>query len=203
MKRPELLGKMAPRRDVAEDHKDYFMLLINTIAGRLFAYDNAGEGHITHGDYIRFLYKKLYDKTRRGEDLGEEDIYYQNFFFRTMMKSSHLVDKLGNRGGAKNALYCSLCDDPDIIDITDGAALQEKSEQLMDKLSDLGNEEVMAGNYGVLKKWPVLNSQSSRHIYYDILKDMRQLIAKQVNTGSRATREHYRYMLDSINQLLD
>ena len=203
MKRPELLGNMAVRRDVVEDHKDYFMLLINTIAGRLFAYENAGSGHITHGEYIRFLYEKLYEKTRRGEDLGEEDIYYQNFFFRTMMKSSHLVDKIGNKGGAANALYVSLCDDPNIIDITDVSAVEEQSELLMDKLSDLENQDVMAGNYGMLKKWPMLNSQSSRHIYYDVLKDMRKLISRQVNTGSKITREHYRYMLDSINQLMD
>ena len=203
MKRPELLGNMAVRRDIVEDHKDYFMLLINTIAGRLFAYENAGSGHLTHGDYIRFLYEKLYEKTRRGENLGEEDIYYQNFFFRTMMKSSHLVDKIGNKGGAANALYVSLCDDPNIIDITDVSVVEEQSELLMDKLSDLGNQDVMAGNYGMLKKWPMLNSQSSRHIYYDILKDMRKLITKQVNTGSKITREHYRYMLDSINQLMD
>lgn len=203
MLRPDLDVKMAPNRSIEENHKDYMMLLINTIAGRLFAYENAGEGHLNHGDYIRYVYNKLYEKTRKGQDLDSEDIYYQNFFFRTMMVSSKLVDRSKDQGGSDNALFFNFAEDQTVYDLMDPEALEERSERLLSNLPESNQAEIMVGNYGALKKWPMFYSQASRYIYFDILKDMKKLVSTQVNTGSVATREHYRYMLDAINRLLD
>ena len=205
MLRPDLLQKMAVRRSVKEDHKDYMMLLLNTIAGKLFAYESAEGEHIRHGDYIRYAYRKLWAKTRAGEDLSPEDIYYQNFFFRTMLLSSKLVDRPGNRSGANQALYASLCNDaPQAWDLTDWQQQEKQEERLFNPLlPQPAGREVMAGNYGTLKKWPVMNVQSSRYVYYAILKEMQQLLKQHMNDGSEMTRQHYRYILDTINRLLD
>ncbi|WP_018336718.1 zinc-dependent metalloprotease [Butyricimonas synergistica] len=199
--RPDLETKMPLMRSNMEMHKDYVMLLLNVMAGKLFAYEQVEGEYITHTDYIYKLYRKLFEKTRRGEEISEEELYYQSYFFRTMMKSSQMVDRSGkSSGGASNALAEMLYNDVKIVDVTDAKELALCEERLIDGYK---NEDIMAGNYGELKTWPVFNIQSTRHVYYDILKDMRVLVEKCLNSGSPNVRKHYRFMYDSISKLLD
>ena len=57
--------------------------------------------------------------------------------------------------------------------------------------------------YGALKYWPVINTQSTRQLYYGILKELRQIVKPYVNSSDRRTREHYRFIYESISRLID
>lgn len=199
--RPDLEVEMPLMRANSEMHKDYMMLLINVIAGKLLAYQQQAGEHMTHADFMRSLYRKLFEKTRRGEEISEEELYYQSYFFRTMMKSSQMVDRPGKSAAAlTNAFAEMIYDDPKIIDVTSTEELALCEEALVNSYS---NDDIMAGNYGELKTWPLFNVQSTRHVYYEILKDIHDLVGKRLNTGSPSTRKHYRFMYDSIDCLLD
>ena len=49
----------------------------------------------------------------------------------------------------------------------------------------------------------MLNTQSTRQLYYGILKELRQVVKPYINSGDRRTREHYRFIYESINRLID
>ena len=67
---------------------------------------------------------------------------------------------------------------------------------------DFGRDEVGA-QYGALKYWPVINTQSTRQLYYGILKELRQIVKPHINSSDRRTREHYRFIYESISRLID
>ena len=126
-----------------------------------------------------------------------------------MMASSHVIDrnaKFKNRGGASSALAAQIADDPSIFDFSDPEACMKAADELplLYPVNDVnfGRDEVSA-QYGALKYWPVLNTQSTRQLYFGILKELRNVVKPYINTSDRRTREHYRFIYESINRLID
>ncbi|WP_288237388.1 zinc-dependent metalloprotease [uncultured Alistipes sp.] len=207
--RPELVRLMGIQRERIEEHKDYVQLLMTATATRLFVYDGQGEDHFDHKRYIRYMFDKLFEKTRKGQKLADEDFYYQTNFAKTMMASSHVIDrnaKFKNRGGASSTLAAQIADDPSIFDFSDPEACMKAADELplLYPVNDVnfGRDEVSA-QYGALKYWPVLNTQSTRQLYFGILKELRNVVKPYINTSDRRTREHYRFIYESINRLID
>lgn len=205
--RPELVRLMGIQRERIEEHKDYVQLLMTATASRLFVYDGQGKDHFDHKRYIRYMFDKLFEKTRKGQRLADEDFYYQINFAKTMMLSSRMVDRKAKyRNGSTSALTAQIADDPKVLDFSDPEACLKAVEEMPLLYSmndvDFGRDEVSA-QYGVLKRWPVINTQSTRQLYYGILKELRQVVKPYINSGDRRTREHYRFIYESINRLID
>ena len=207
VQRSDLLYLMDIQRDRLEEHKDYLQLLMSATATRLFIYDGLGEKHFDHKRYIRYMFDKLFEKTRKGQPLADEDFYYQINFAKTMMKSSHIVDRNAKyRKASGSSLVDGIVRDPQILDFSD----MEACEKQVDRMPLLYSTEVLpnfreehGAQYGELKYWPLVNTQSTRHLYYGILKEMRTLVKPYINRGDQRTREHYRFIYESINRLID
>lgn len=207
VQRPELVRLMGIQRERIEEHKDYLSLLMNATATRLFIYEGQGKDHFDHKRYIRYMFDKLFEKTRKGQKLTDEDFYYQTNFAKTMMASSKIVDRKAKyRDGSASALAAQIAGDPKVLDFSDPEACMKTVEEmpLLYSMNDMdfGRDEVSA-QYGALKKWPVINTQSTRQLYYGILKELRQVVKPYINSGDRRTREHYRFIYESINRLID
>lgn len=205
--RPELVRLMGIQRERIEEHKDYLSLLMNATATRLFVYEGQGKDHFDHKRYIRYMFDKLFEKTRKGQRLADEDFYYQMNFAKTMMASSKMVDRKAKyQNRSASALTAQIADDPKVLDFSDPEACLKAVEEMPLLYSmndvDFGRNEVSA-QYGALKKWPVINTQSTRQLYYGILKELRQVVKPYINSGDRRTREHYRFIYESINRLID
>lgn len=205
--RPELVRLMGIQRERIEEHKDYLSLLMNATATRLFIYEGQGKDHFDHKRYIRYMFDKLFEKTRKGQKLSDEDFYYQMNFAKTMMASSKMVDRKAKyQNRSASALTAQIADDPKVLDFSDPEACLKAVEEMPLLYSmndvDFGRDEVSA-QYGALKKWPVINTQSTRQLYYGILKELRQVVKPYINSGDRRTREHYRFIYESINRLID
>lgn len=205
--RPELVRLMGIQRERIEEHKDYLSLLMNATATRLFIYEGQGKDHFDHKRYIRYMFDKLFEKTRKGQKLSDEDFYYQTNFAKTMMASSKIVDRKAKyRDGSASALAAQIAGDPKVLDFSDPEACMKTVEEMPLLYSmndvDFGRDEVSA-QYGALKKWPVINTQSTRQLYYGILKELRQVVKPYINSSDRRTREHYRFIYESINRLID
>ena len=205
--RPELVRLMGIQRERIEEHKDYLSLLMNATATRLFVYEGQGKDHFDHKRYIRYMFDKLFEKTRKGQRLADEDFYYQMNFAKTMMASSKMVDRKAKyQNRSASALTAQIADDPKVLDFSDPEACLKAVEEMPLLYSmnnvDFGRDEVSA-QYGALKKWPVINTQSTRQLYYGILKELRQVVKPYINSGDRRTREHYRFIYESINRLID
>ena len=207
VQRPELVRLMGIQRERIEEHKDYLSLLMNATATRLFIYEGQGKEHFDHKRYIRYMFDKLFEKTRKGQKLSDEDFYYQTNFAKTMMLSSKIVDRKAKyRDGSASALAAQIAGDPKVLDFSDPEACMKTVEEMPLLYSmndvDFGRDEVSA-QYGALKKWPVINTQSTRQLYYGILKELRQVVMPYINSSDRRTREHYRFIYESINRLID
>lgn len=207
VQRPELVRLMGIQRERIEEHKDYLSLLMNATATRLFIYEGQGKDHFDHKRYIRYMFDKLFEKTRKGQKLSDEDFYYQTNFAKTMMASSKIVDRKAKyRDGSASALAAQIAGDPKVLDFSDPEACMKTVEEMPLLYSmndvDFGRDEVSA-QYGALKKWPVINTQSTRQLYYGILKELRQVVKPYINSSDRRTREHYRFIYESINRLID
>ena len=207
VQRPELVRLMGIQRERIEEHKDYLSLLMNATATRLFIYEGQGKDHFDHKRYIRYMFDKLFEKTRKGQKLSDEDFYYQTNFAKTMMASSKIVDRKAKyRDGSASALAAQIAGDPKVLDFSDPEACMKTVEEMPLLYSmndvDFGRDEVNA-QYGALKRWPVINTQSTRQLYYGILKELRQVVKPYINSSDRRTREHYRFIYESINQLID
>lgn len=207
VQRPELVRLMGIQRERIEEHKDYLSLLMNATATRLFIYEGQGKDHFDHKRYIRYMFDKLFEKTRKGQKLSDEDFYYQTNFAKTMMLSSKIVDRKAKyRDGSASALAAQIAGDPKVLDFSDPEACMKTVEEMPLLYSmndvDFGRDEVSA-QYGALKKWPVINTQSTRQLYYGILKELRQVVKPYINSSDRRTREHYRFIYESINRLID
>lgn len=207
VQRPELVRLMGIQRERIEEHKDYLSLLMNATATRLFIYEGQGKDHFDHKRYIRYMFDKLFEKTRKGQKLSDEDFYYQTNFAKTMMASSKIVDRKAKyRDGSASALAAPIAGDPKVLDFSDPEACMKTVEEMPLLYSmndvDFGRDEVSA-QYGALKKWPVINTQSTRQLYYGILKELRQVVKPYINSSDRRTREHYRFIYESINRLID
>ena len=207
VQRPELVRLMGIQRERIEEHKDYPSLLMNATATRLFIYEGQGKDHFDHKRYIRYMFDKLFEKTRKGQKLSDEDFYYQTNFAKTMMLSSKIVDRKAKyRDGSASALAAQIAGDPKVLDFSDPEACMKTVEEMPLLYSmndvDFGRDEVSA-QYGALKKWPVINTQSTRQLYYGILKELRQVVKPYINSSDRRTREHYRFIYESINRLID
>lgn len=207
VQRPELVCLMGIQRERIEEHKDYLSLLMNATATRLFIYEGQGKDHFDHKRYIRYMFDKLFEKTRKGQKLSDEDFYYQTNFAKTMMASSKIVDRKAKyRDGSASALAAQIAGDPKVLDFSDPEACMKTVEEMPLLYSmndvDFGRDEVSA-QYGALKKWPVINTQSTRQLYYGILKELRQVVKPYINSSDRRTREHYRFIYESINRLID
>lgn len=207
VQRPELVRLMGIQRERIEEHKDYLSLLMNATATRLFIYERQGKDHFDHKRYIRYMFDKLFEKTRKGQKLSDEDFYYQTNFAKTMMLSSKIVDRKAKyRDGSASALAAQIAGDPKVLDFSDPEACMKTVEEMPLLYSmndvDFGRDEVSA-QYGALKKWPVINTQSTRQLYYGILKELRQVVKPYINSSDRRTREHYRFIYESINRLID
>lgn len=207
VQRPELVRLMGIQRERIEEHKDYLSLLMNATATRLFIYERQGKDHFDHKRYIRYMFDKLFEKTRKGQKLSDEDFYYQTNFAKTMMLSSKIVDRKAKyRNGSASALAAQIAGDPKVLDFSDPEACMKTVEEMPLLYSmndvDFGRDEVSA-QYGALKKWPVINTQSTRQLYYGILKELRQVVKPYINSSDRRTREHYRFIYESINRLID
>lgn len=207
VQRPELVRLMGIQRERIEEHKDYLSLLMNATATRLFIYEGRGKEHFDHARYIRYMFDKLFEKTRKGQKLSDEDFYYQTNFAKTMMLSSKIVDRKAKyRDGSASALAAQIAGDPKVLDFSDPEACMKTVEEMPLLYSmndvDFGRDEVSA-QYGALKKWPVINTQSTRQLYYGILKELRQVVKPYINSSDRRTREHYRFIYESINRLID
>ena len=207
VQRPELVRLMGIQRERIEEHKDYLSLLMNATATRLFIYEGQGKEHFDHARYIRYMFDKLFEKTRKGQKLSDEDFYYQTNFAKTMMLSSKIVDRKAKyRDGSASALAAQIAGDPKVLDFSDPEACMKTVEEMPLLYSmndvDFGRDEVSA-QYGALKKWPVINTQSTRQLYYGILKELRQVVKPYINSSDRRTREHYRFIYESINRLID
>ena len=207
VQRPELVRLMGIQRERIEEHKDYLSLLMNATATRLFIYEGQGKDHFDHKRYIRYMFDKLFEKTRKGQKLSDEDFYYQTNFAKTMMASSKIVDRKAKyRDGSASALAAQIAGDPKVFDFSDPEACMKTVEEMPLLYSmndvDFGRDEVSA-QYGALKKWPVINTQSTRQLYYGILKELRQVVKPYINSSDRRTREHYRFIYESINRLID
>ena len=205
--RPELVRLMGIQRERIEEHKDYLSLLMNATATRLFVYEGQGKDHFDHKRYIRYMFDKLFEKTRKGQRLADEDFYYQMNFAKTMMASSKMVDRKAKyQNRSASALTAQIADDPKVLDFSDPEACLKAVEEMPLLYSmndvDFGRNEVSA-QYGALKRWPVINTQSTRQLYYGILKELRQVVKPYINSGDRRTREHYRFIYESINRLID
>lgn len=205
--RPELVRLMGIQRERIEEHKDYLSLLMNATATRLFVYEGQGKDHFDHKRYIRYMFDKLFEKTRKGQRLADEDFYYQMNFAKTMMASSKMVDRKAKyRDGSASALAAQIAGDPKVLDFSDPEACMKTVEEMPLLYSmndvDFGRDEVNA-QYGALKRWPVINTQSTRQLYYGILKELRQVVKPYINSSDRRTREHYRFIYESINRLID
>lgn len=207
VQRPELVRLMGIQRERIEEHKDYLSLLMNATATRLFIYEGQGKEHFDHKRYIRYMFDKLFEKTRKGQKLSDEDFYYQTNFAKTMMLSSKIVDRKAKyRDGSASALAAQIAGDPKVLDFSDPETCMKTVEEMPLLYSmndvDFGRDEVSA-QYGALKKWPVINTQSTRQLYYGILKELRQVVMPYINSSDRRTREHYRFIYESINRLID
>ena len=207
VQRPELVRLMGIQRERIEEHKDYLSLLMNATATRLFIYERQGKDHFDHKRYIRYMFDKLFEKTRKGQKLSDEDFYYQTNFAKTMMLSSKIVDRKAKyRNGSASALAAQIAGDPKVLDFSDPEACMKTVEEMPLLYSmndvDFGRDEVSA-QYGALKKWPVINTQSTRQLYYGILKELRQVVKPYINSSDRRTREHYRFIYEAINRLID
>lgn len=207
VQRPELVRLMGIQRERIEEHKDYLSLLMNATATRLFIYEGQGKDHFDHKRYIRYMFDKLFEKTRKGQKLSDEDFYYQTNFAKTMMASSKIVDRKAKyRDGSASALAAQIAGDPKVLDFSDPEACMKTVEEMPLLYStngvDFGRDEVGA-QYGALKYWPVINTQSTRQLYYGILKELRQVVKPYINSGDRRTREHYRFIYESISRLID
>lgn len=207
VQRPELVRLMGIQRERIEEHKDYLSLLMNATATRLFIYEGQGKDHFDHKRYIRYMFDKLFEKTRKGQKLSDEDFYYQTNFAKTMMASSKIVDRKAKyRDSSASALAAQIAGDPKVLDFSDPEACMKTVEEMPLLYSmndvDFGRDEVSA-QYGALKKWPVINTQSTRQLYYGILKELRQVVKPYINSSDRRTREHYRFIYESINRLID
>lgn len=207
VQRPELVRLMGIQRERIEEHKDYLSLLMNATATRLFIYEGQGKDHFDHKRYIRYMFDKLFEKTRKGQKLSDEDFYYQTNFAKTMMASSKIVDRKAKyRDGSASAFAAQIAGDPKVLDFSDPEACMKTVEEMPLLYSmndvDFGRDEVSA-QYGALKKWPVINTQSTRQLYYGILKELRQVVKPYINSSDRRTREHYRFIYESINRLID
>ena len=75
VQRTELVRLMGIQRERIEEHKDYLSLLMNATATRLFIYEGRGKEHFDHARYIRYMFDKLFEKTRKGQKLSDEDFY--------------------------------------------------------------------------------------------------------------------------------
>lgn len=207
VQRPELVRLMGIQRERIEEHKDYLSLLMNATATRLFIYEGRGKEHFDHARYIRYMFDKLFEKTRKGQKLSDEDFYYQTNFAKTMMASSKIVDRNAKyRNGSASALAVQIAGDPKVFDFSDPEACMKALDEMPLLYStngvDFGRDEVGA-QYGALKRWPVINTQSTRQLYYGILKELRQIVKPHINSSDRRTREHYRFIYESISRLID
>ena len=207
VQRPELVRLMGIQRERIEEHKDYLSLLMNATATRLFIYEGRGKEHFDHARYIRYMFDKLFEKTRKGQKLSDEDFYYQTNFAKTMMASSKIVDRNAKyRNGSASALAAQIAGDPKVFDFSDPEACMKALDEMPLLYStngvDFGRDEVGA-QYGALKYWPVINTQSTRQLYYGILKELRQIVKPYINSSDRRTREHYRFIYESISRLID
>ena len=207
VQRPELVRLMGIQRERIEEHKDYLSLLMNATATRLFIYEGRGKEHLDHSRYNRYMFDKLFEKTRKGQKLSDEDFYYQTNFAKTMMASSKIVDRNAKyRNGSASALAAQIAGDPKVFDFSDPEACMKALDEMPLLYStngvDFGRDEVGA-QYGALKYWPVINTQSTRQLYYGILKELRQIVKPYINSSDRRTREHYRFIYESISRLID
>ena len=81
--------------------------------------------------------------------------------------------------------------------------LYEKYENISNELIEpdiLSRPEMY--NFGELRKLPMMNLNSTRQVYYDILNKIKNIVEKNKNKGSYETRKHYEYMLYRINKFI-
>ena len=183
-----------------QGHIDYMMLLINTITGSLFAYEDAPGDHIRHADFINIQVDRLWEPTREGRELTDAEIHYQNFVFRTLMKSSQLDNYKVSKLDATPASMKNLYLDYSVEDKF--AMVDDLQNQLYAASGD--NELIMAqGKYGEMKKWPVFNLQNTRYAYVGAMNRAYNWMKAQLNGGDSETQLHYRYLCDMYDRLLD
>ena len=107
---------------------------------------------------------------------------------------------------AADAFNAQIAADPKVFDFSDPEACMKALDEMPLLYStngvDFGRDEVGA-QYGALKYWPVINTQSTRQLYYGILKELRQIVKPHINSSDRRTREHYRFIYESISRLID
>lgn len=206
--RPEIARLMPITRERIEDHKDYIYLLMTTALTRLFIYEGQ-ENTFTHESFVKYMFNKLFEKTREGKALRDEDFYYQMKFAKTMMASAHIIDRKQMNHTASNSAFVSLLvNDNSILDFSEPEVCMNTVEMypLIYSLCDMDGEVMRhqkMAQYGELKRWPTVNTQSTRQLYYGIIKEMAKIIKPRINSGDRRTREHYRYIYEAIQRLID
>ena len=186
-----------PQLDV---HIDYMMLLINTATSSLFAYENAPGNHVRHEDFINIQVDKLWAPTREGRELTEAEIYYQSFVFRTLLHSSHMVNykvrNIQETPVSGHQLYLDYSD-------PDKAAMIENLQNQLYESADEHDLIMANGKYGQLKRWPVFYLQSSRNLYIAPMMKAYELMHKQLGGKDSPTTQHYRFLCDMYDRLLD
>ncbi len=184
-----------------EVHMDYMQLLFNTAAASLFVYEDAPGDHVRHGDFINIEVEKFWAPTKEGRELTDAEIQYQDFLFRTLLASSKMMNfKVKNRymnPEADKSLYIDFS-------VDDKYALIEDLQGQIDAEFDGEDDLLMAsGKYGNMKKWPLLNLQSSRHLYLGALNKAYGLMKAQLTDEDNETQQHYRFLCDMYDRLLD
>ncbi|MEG1585401.1 MAG: zinc-dependent metalloprotease [Bacteroidales bacterium] len=209
VERREIAQNITRISERADEHNSYMDLLITATAGKLFAYEGVNGDHMGHTEYIQYMYGKLFDKTIKNQKLEEHDRFHQMNFFKSMIKSSHIIDRKYAIRKTGSASAFSLTE----TELNSGHDFSDPKSyyKLIDSFplysgvieSDVESNVIGARQYGELKYWPVMNVQVSRHIYYDILKNIKIILPSKVKTASKEDKLHYQYMIDTLNRLLD
>ena len=185
-----------------EVHVDYMMLLINVATSSLFVYDTAPGDHIRHTDFIDIQVDKIWEPTRKGQELTEAQMYYQDFVFRTLLASSHMVNYKIHKMPVTPKSMQNLQFDYTVEDRC------ELIEGLQNQLYlTTGEQELLmaSGKYGQMKKWPVLYLDSTRYCYYNAMNKAYDWMKTQlqVEGPDDDTKQHYRFLCDMYDRLLD
>lgn len=196
--RPDLLSAMPLERGDKEVHKDYMMLMMNSTAGQLFAYEYQKGDHLTHTEYVKKQVGYVWANSRKGKDLTDEEIYFQQMICKTLLKSSKLpnLDNSLKSQSHMNAIH--------VIDYA-AAFSDQPAEDNYNYPEDIFAETNIAGRYGELKKWPTINVLSTRHTYISLLKEIRKISLSEMKNQeiSEESRAHYRYLVYLVNQVIN
>lgn len=184
-------------------HFDYMMLLINTITGSLFMYEDAPGEHVRHRDFINIQVDKLWTPTRDGRDLTEAEIMYQSFVFRSLLASTQLRNyKIKMKNEVVPAAFADLHFDYTVED--KNALIEDLQNKLYEATED--DELLLAtGKYGEMKRWPMLYLNSTRQIYLGSLNKAYDWMKEQLKNEDKSseTHQHYRFLCDMYDRLMD